>query len=207
MTSMLTRTLLLLSGALLLLPSVSSAQIESRPVPGAPDVAFTGTPVPLLSLQSLQFLHGTWSATSRDGRTSLGTYSFVPELNSHVLARESVVDPACDATKHAACGRRDRFYIYQESAGAPLQAISFDSEGHVIRYFVSLSSQASTSTLGRRDFVVFDSDPTQLGPRVRLRYEHNIDTQTGKDVLNGAFEVLQPDGRFLDVQQWYGTRQ
>ncbi len=197
----------LLCAALVLLPSVTAAQVDAKPTPGAPAPASTGVPVPLLSLQTLQFLQGTWTATTRDGRTSLGTYSFVPELNGHVLARQSVVDPNCDPKGHAACGRRDLFYIYQESPGAPLQAISFDSEGHVIRYTITLSAEASTSTLGRRDFVVFDSDPTQLGPRVRLRYEHNIDTQTGREVLNGAFELLQPDGHYLPVQQWYGTRQ
>ena len=204
--TMLTR-LALLCGALLLLPSAVPAQEVAAPAPGTPSIAYTGIPVPLLSLQTLHFLEGTWTATSRDGRTSLGAYSFVPKLDGHVLARESVVDPNCYAARQPACGRRDLFYIYQESAGAPLQAIAFDSEGHVIRYFISLAAQASTSTLGRRDFVVFDSDPTQLGPRVRLRYEHNIDTQTGKEVLDGAFEVMQPDGTYLAMQQWYGTRQ
>ncbi|WP_419803940.1 hypothetical protein [Terriglobus sp.] len=177
------------------------------PAPGASQITTTGTPVPLLSLDTVHFLEGTWTATSRDGRTLLGSYSFIRELNGHVLARQSVTDANCDAAKQAACGRRDLFYIFQDSPGAPLQAISFDNEGHVIHYMMNLTVQASTSTLGRRDFVVFDSDPAELGPRVRLRYEHNVDTETGKEVLNGAFEMLQPDGRWLPLQQWYGTRQ
>lgn len=198
---------LLLCCAFTMLPVALHAQLPAVPAPGAPQVTTTGTPVPLLSLDTIHFLEGTWSATSRDGRISLGSYSFVRELNGHVLARSSVVDANCDAAKQPACARRDLFYVFQDSSGAPLEAISFDSEGHVVRYMVNLTVQASTSTLGQRDFVVFDSDPAQLGPRVRLRYEHNIDTQTGKDVLNGAFEMLQPDGRWLAVQQWYGTRQ
>ncbi len=183
------------------------AQVPGAPASGAPQVAATGTPVPLLSLDTVHFLEGTWSATSRDGRTSLGSYSFVRELNGHVLARHSAVDPNCDPVKQPVCGRRDLFYVYQDSPGAPLQAISFDNEGHVVHYIANLTVQASTSTLGRRDFVLFDSDPSELGPRMRLRYEHNVDTETGKDVLNGAFETLQPDGRWLPLQQWYGTRQ
>ena len=197
----------MLSWAVAILPLHTQAQVPATPAPGAPSVAYTGTPVALLSLDSIRFLEGTWSATSRDGRTSIGSYSFVRELNGHVLARHSMVDPNCDRLKLSVCARRDLFYVFQESAGAPLQAISFDSEGHVVRYVLNLTVESSTSTMGHRDFVVFDSDSSQLGPRVRLRYEHNIDTQTGKVNLNGAFEMLQPDGRWLALQEWYGTRQ
>lgn len=205
-TMLLVRSVLLLC-AFACLPVLVRAQLTAVGAPGAPQTTFTGTAVPLLSLDTVHFLEGTWSATSRDGRTSLGNYTFARELNGHVLARHSVVDPNCDAAKQVACARNDLFYVYQDSAGAPLKAINFDSEGHVIHYMVDLSVQASTSTLGQRDFVVFDSDPSQLGPRVRLRYEHNVDTQTGREVLNGAFEMLQPDGRWMTLQQWYGTRQ
>ena len=197
----------LLSCTLTMLPGALRAQVTAVPAPGASQVTLTGTPVPLLSLDNVRFLEGTWSAMSRDGRSSLGSYTFVRELNGHVLARQSVADVACDPAKQPACARKDLFYVYQDSTGAPLQAISFDSEGHVVRYFVEMKTQGSTSTLGRRDFVVFSSDPSQLGPRVRLSYEHNVDTQTGRDVLNGTFEILQPDGHWLPMQQWYGTRQ
>ena len=197
----------LMAGALAGTSANIRAQVAATPAPETPEVVTTGAPVPLLSLDAIHFLEGKWSATTRDGRTPLGTYSFVRELNGHVLSRHSAVDPGCDPVKQPACGRRDLFYVYQDSAGAPLKAISFDSEGHVTYYFVKLAVQASTSTLGQRDFVVFDSDPSQLGPRLRLRYEHSVDTQTGKDVLNGAFEMLRADGQFVPMQQWYSVRQ
>ena len=184
----------------------SHAQVAATPSPGAPQVARTGTYIPLLSLDTVHFLEGNWTATSRDGQTALGSYSFVRELNGHVLARHSLADANCDPAKLVACARRDLFYVYQDSPGAPLHAISFDSVGHVLHYLVNLGTEASTSTLGRRDLVVFESDPSQLGPRVRVRYEHNVDTQTGKEVLNGAFDMLQPDGQWHSLQQWYGTR-
>lgn len=197
----------LLVCCLVMLPSLAKAQVTATAAMDDPQVAFTGKAMPLLSLDTIHFLEGTWSATTRDGRTSLGSYSFVRQLNGHVLARQSATEANCDPAKQPVCARQDIFYVFQDSPGAPLQAISFDNEGHVVHYLVNLTTQASTSTLGKREFVIFDSDPSQLGPRVRLQYEHNIDTQTGKDVLNGAFEMLQPDGRWLPMQQWYGTRQ
>lgn len=198
---------ILIACAMVVASAVGQAQVPGVPAPGSSQVTTTGTPVPLLSLDAIHFLEGTWTAFSRDGQTVFGSYSFVRELNGHILARHSAVDPSCTAAEEAACARKDLFYVYQESPGAPLQAISFDNEGHVIHFFIDLTVQGSTSTLGRRDFVIFTSDPTQLGPRVRLRYVHNVDTATGKEVLEGAFEMLQPDGQWRPLQQWYGTRQ
>ena len=199
---------MLLSARVLLFASlVASPGLQAQlPQPTA-TVSHTGVTMPLLSLDNLHFLEGTWGARSRDGRTILGSYTFARELNGHVLTRKSFADPACDRAAQPACTRQDVFYVYQDSPGAPLHAISFDSDGHVIHYIVDQSTEASTSTLGKREFVIFNSDPSQLGPRVRLRYEHNIDTQTGKDQLSGAFEMLLPDGSWHALQQWFGVRQ
>ncbi len=186
---------------------VMKAQSPALPVVPDRPIAYTGKTMPLLSLDSLQFLEGTWSAMSRDGRQSLGTYVFRRELNGTVLSRSSVVGSNCDAAKQAACGRRDLFYVYQDSTGAPLKAISFDNEGHVLHYLVNQAAEASTSATGHRDFVFFDSDTAQLGPRFRLRYVRNVDTATGKESMSGAFEMLLPDGAYRDLQQWYGVRQ
>lgn len=183
-----------------------AAQQPPAPAVSAPQQIVTGTPVPLLSLTTLRFLEGTWSATTRDGRQSLGSYTFALELNGTVLARHSTVDAACDPVKQPACGRKDLFYVFQDQPGAPLKAISFDNGGHVVHYQVSQGIEASTSTLGQRDSVVFDSDPAYLGPRVRLRYVLSIDKETGKQSMGGALEVLQPDGKFLPVQEWWGIR-
>lgn len=182
-------------------------QVRPAPPISEPQLPSAGKTMPLLSLDNLRFLEGTWSAVTRDGLQTLGTYTFVRELNGTVLARNSSVDASCDPAKQPACARRDLFYIYQDSKGAPLKAISFDSEGHVLHYLVSQNAQASTSTFGRRDFVIFDTDPSQFGPRMRLRYERNLDTQTGKDSLSGVMEMLQPNGAFRPLQEWYGVRQ
>lgn len=202
--------LLLAMGALLagFSPASSVAQAPS-PVPppiSVPQIAFTGKTLPLLSVDDLRFLEGTWSATSRDGRRALGTYTFTRILNGHTLTRSSAMD-GCEKVKVPGCGRQDLFYVYQDSPGAPLAAISMDSEGRVIHYLVSQQAEAAVSGAGRRDDVIFDSDPAQFGPRVRLRYELNRDLQTGKQSMSGAFEVLQADGTFRVLQQWFGLRQ
>ena len=201
MVAMLPLRAVLLSCAIAMLPTVTPAQV---PVPVPPQVAYTGTPVPLLSIDSLHFLEGTWSATTRDGQTQLGSYSFVRELNGHVLQRVSKVAPGCDPVAQPLCARQDVFYVYQDSPGAPLKAISFDNEGHVLHYLTEINTEEAVSRQNRRNLVVFTSDPAQLGQRVRLRYDHNVDTQTGKESMSGAFDLLQANGQWLAVQQWWG---
>ncbi len=58
---------------------------------------------------------------------------------------------AADAS--AVCAHRDLFYVFQDSPGAPLKAIYFDAEGHVIQYDVEIRHE--DGAYGRRDYAIF----------------------------------------------------
>src|SRR5690242_19754514 len=89
--------------------------------------------------QSLRFLIGTWEAKTQDGSagaSSTGTYSFSLTLQNHVLARHTAAGE-CKAPSDFNCAHNDLLYVYRRSTGAPLEAIYFDNEGHVIQYTVT----------------------------------------------------------------------
>jgi hypothetical protein len=73
----------------------------------------------------------------------------------------------------------DLTVIYRESDDAPPKAIYFDSEGHVIRYSVTASSDPKT--------VEFISDVLPSSPRYRLTY-----VMTSSDTLTLKFEIAPP---------------
>ncbi len=96
-------------------------------------------PGPVTSLEALRFLEGTWEAKTpalASGATVPGTYAFRRELDGHILARHSSND-GCKGPADFDCDHRDLLYIYQDGPLQPVQAIYFDSEGHVIHYDVS----------------------------------------------------------------------
>ena len=121
-----------------------------------------------------------------------------------MLTRTGTVDEACAAAANQACAHRDLFYVFQDSPGAPLRAIYFDSEGHVIRYSVDLSVTENART--RLDLVVFSSDLAALGPRYRLVYERNTDTLSGRASMRGSFETLLANGEWHPYLEWVGPK-
>jgi hypothetical protein len=79
--------------------------------------------------------------------------------------------------------------IYTEQPANP-QAIYFDSEGHVIRYNISLVAENKA---------VFESEESQPGPRY-LTY--SLDGP----VLNGKFEITPPGSSFKTYLEWKSER-
>jgi hypothetical protein len=164
-----------------------SGQAAASQTPqGPPDVA--------TRWQTLRFLIGTWQArtagaTPQDVK-DFGTYSFRAELNGTVLARHSSQD-SCKGPADFDCDHHDLLYIFRDTATAPIHAIYFDNEGHVIHYAVSTPAP---------NVAVFDStDPT--GPKYRLSYQ-----QSGV-VLLGKFEVAAPgQAEYKTYLEWEGAR-
>ncbi len=157
---------------------------------------------PLLSIDSLRFLEGTWTADAGDKAKPLGSYAWVRELNGKILARHTTTDVACATPATGVCTHSDLLYVFQDSTGAPLKAIYFDGEGHVIRYDVEIRREGGA--FGEREYAIFLSDISALGPRYRLTYERNTDTFTGKTSMAGKFEVLLPNNVWTAYLRWGG---
>ena len=141
---------------------------------------------------SLSFLEGTWTATVQNNATVSGSghYIFQRELDGHILARHSTSDPNCTAPANFDCSHGDLLYVFQEAPGAPLKAIYFDNEGHVIHYEVSTPAP---------DRVVFLSAPT-AGPHFQLIYE----LKSG--VMTGRFQMRMPgQNDWQTYLQWSGS--
>lgn len=123
--------------------------------------------------QSIGFLLGDWTAEP-DATGAKGAFSFHLDLSGRVVERRGF------AEYPAASGRlrhEDLMILYPPPApGGPINAIYFDSEGHTIHYSVTTSLQS----------VVFESDPSDPGPRFRLSYK-----QDGNR-LDGTFEIRAP---------------
>lgn len=118
-------------------------------------------------LGPLQFLVGKWSGggTGQPG-SGEGAFSFLPELNGSVLVRRSF-NQLASGPRHD-----DLMIVYVEDK--TLRAIYFDSEGHTIRYNISVPA---------KNRAVFESDGSQRGPRYRLTYA----LDDGK--LSGRFDI------------------
>jgi hypothetical protein len=138
------------------------------------------------SWEKLQFLLGTWVST---GSTELGsadgTASFTEDLGRHVLVRRSFAD--YKSGPQAGTHHDDLMVIYRETDDAPPRAIYFDSEGHVIRYTVTVKSD---------NRAVFESEPSAPGPRYRLSY-----ARLGS-ALNGTFEIAAPGADYKTYLTW-----
>jgi hypothetical protein len=144
--------------------------------------------------KSLQFLIGTWEAKTQGGSAGAagsGTYTFLPELRGHVLARHSNYE-GCKGPADFNCEHGDLLYIYQDAPGQPYRAIYFDNEGHVIHYDVSTPTTTTA---------IFLSDSSQPGPQFRLSYELKGSTMYGK------FQMRMPgQAEFKSYLEWGGMR-
>ena len=135
----------------------------------------------------LDFLVGKWVGVAGDKDTPLGAgqggFSFQLDLDKKVIIRRN------HAEYEKGVRHEDLMVIYME--GSP-RAIYFDSEGHTIRYNL---------TIPAKDQVVFDSDGTQPGPKYRLTY------RIENSVLKGTFEVEAPgSAEFKSYMNWNSTK-
>jgi hypothetical protein len=128
---------------------------------------------------SLEYLIGDWvgEGGGQPGQGA-GEFSFHPDLQKRILVRKNYA--AYPATKdRPAFTHDDLTVIYRESDNAPLKAVYFDSEGHVIHYSVTASSDQKT--------IEFVSDVLPSSPRFRLTY-----VMTGSDTVTIKFEIAPP---------------
>ncbi|HMG03756.1 MAG TPA: hypothetical protein VK596_11515 [Edaphobacter sp.] len=142
---------------------------------------------------ALSFLEGTWEAkaTGNGGVRAVGTYTFVPELRDHVLARHGNLSE-CKGPSSYDCEHGDLLYIYREAPAQPLKAIFFDNEGHVIHYDVSTPTPSTA---------VFLSESSQLMPQFRLTYELK------GQVMFGKFQMRMPGQReWRSYLEWSGAK-
>lgn len=136
--------------------------------------------------KSLEFLVGNWTGVAGANDTPIGAgqgdFSFALDLNKAIIVRRN------HAAYESGAKHDDLMVIYLEGK---TRAIYFDSEGHVIRYNVSIRS---------KDHVVFESDGTQPGPQYRLSY--SMDGAS----LNGRFEVAAKAGEYKTYMSWTSKR-
>jgi hypothetical protein len=127
----------------------------------------------------LEYLLGDWVGEG-GGQPGQGTgeFSFHPDLQNRVLVRKNYA--AYPPTKDRPGFRHDDLMvIYREPDSALPRALYFDSEGHVIHYSVTASSDQKT--------IEFVSDALPSSPRYRLTY-----VKTGSDTLTLRFEIAPP---------------
>ena len=84
--------------------------------------------------------------------------------------------------------------LYRDTAGGPIKADYFDSEGHVIHYAMDGGSEAGTVRLV--------SDAGSPGPRYRLSYQ-----QASTDTVAGQFDIATPGSKeFKPYLRWKALR-
>ncbi len=139
----------------------------------------------------LQFLVGTWTAGGpNELGTAAGTTTFSVELKGSVIVRRSFAD--YKTGPQAGTRHEDLMIIYRDAVDAPPRAVYFDSEGHVIRYAV---------TVHRDNEAVFESAPSEPGPRYRLEYQ-----RAGRS-LTGRFLIAAPGADYQTYLSWTSTQQ
>lgn len=142
---------------------------------------------------ALSFLLGTWDARTMNNPrvTANGSYTFLKELNGHVLARHSTA-AGCKGPEDFNCQHGDLLYVYTDAPGQPLRAIYFDNEGHVIHYAVATPTAATAEFL---------SDASAPGPQFRLVYELR------GGVMMGKFQLRIPGQQdWKSYLEWTGSR-
>jgi hypothetical protein len=135
------------------------------------------------TLKKLDFLLGKWTGVASEKDTRIGAgqgeFSYELQLDEKIIVRHN------NATYDSGVRHDDLLIIYVEN-DVP-RAIYFDSEGHVIRYNVTLPAPNS---------VTFESDGTQPGPKYRL--SHRLE----KGSLNGTFEIAPPGSEYKAYMSW-----
>ena len=151
-------------------------------------------PAPNVNWDSLKFLLGKWVGEGGgEAGTGSGYFTFETGLNGKVLIRKNHAE--YPATKdRPAFSHDDLMIVYADPATKRLRAFYTDTEGNVINYMVSVSSDGKS--------IVFLSDPQSAGPRFRLTY---VVTQPDKMAL--TFEMAPADKpdqfkKFIEGKVW-----
>jgi hypothetical protein len=135
--------------------------------------------------KKVEFLLGKWTGVAGEKDTPLGAgqgaFSFDAELNQKIIIRHN------RAEYNSGARHDDLMVIYFDPPNEAPRAIYFDTEGHVIRYNLIFPSA---------NFVTFESDGTQPGPRYRLTY------WLERGELKGKFEVAPPGGEYKAYMSW-----
>jgi hypothetical protein len=126
---------------------------------------------------ALGFLLGSWEA-SGGGQPgdSAGVMTFTPDVQGHALVRRN--ESRSPDGVHS-----DLTIVFRDPTSKALRAQFVDSEGHVIAYDVTTSTNPNRA--------VFVQAPTNAQPGFRFTY-----LQTGPDTLDLQFEVAPPGGTF-----------
>jgi len=151
-------------------------------------------------LASLDFLLGTWSATTTAagsaGAEAMGTYTFSRGLDGHVLERNSTA-AACKGPADFNCKHRDQLTIFPDANAqavhhSSLLALFLDNEGHVIYYTLEIPDAHT---------VVFHSQSAASAPKFRMSYHRE------GEVMSGKFEMAAPGSdEFHPYLEWSGTK-
>lgn len=135
-----------------------------------------------------EFLLGKWTGAAGEKDTQIGagrgTFSYELQLDGKIIVRHN------HATYDSGVRHDDLMVLYLDSEKP--RAIYFDSEGHVIRYNVTLPSA---------NMVVFESDGAQPGPRYRLSQ------WLEKESLNGKFEIAPPGAGYRVYMSWTSKKE
>jgi hypothetical protein len=157
-------------------------------------------------LAPLDFLLGTWSATTNTpagsaGASSTGTYTFSRDLAGHALMRTSSAD-TCKGPAIFDCAHHDQLTIFADPNGqtlhnASLFALYLDSEGHVIYY---------TLTTPDPHTVIFLSQGPQSLTKFRLTY--HLEGSGPRAIMTGKFQAAAPGtDDFHSYLEWTGAKQ
>jgi hypothetical protein len=120
---------------------------------------------------------GTWEGTGGgDPGQGKGAFTFAQDLQGAVLTRHNFAE--YPATKDKPAYRHDDVMIIYRDTENHTRADYWDSEGHVIRYEVTMSPEK----------LVFLSDANQPGPRFRLTY-----TRTDANTVSITFDIAPPN--------------
>lgn len=124
----------------------------------------------------LEFLIGQWTGQgSGSPGNGAGAFSFTPDLQRRILVRKSFAEYPPAGGKPGF--RHDDLLIVYREGAAPIRAIYFDNEGHVIRYTVATAANQA----------VFTSDGSRNETRYRMTYR-----AAGPNQLSFRFEIGEP---------------
>ena len=156
-------------------------------------------------LAGLDFLLGTWTATSNApagsaGAAVTGTYTFRRDVGGHALVRTGSLDN-CSGPKQFDCDHHDQFTVFADANALAIHKTSLlglylDNEGHVIYYSASIPDPKT---------VVFNSQSPASAPKFRLVY--HLEGSGPKAVMTGKFQMAAPDSDdFHSYLEWSGTK-
>jgi hypothetical protein len=119
-----------------------------------------------------------------------GTFSFLPDLDNHVLIRKSHSEYPASANNQAVI-HDDLMVVYADNTGNPTKAIYFDNEGHTINYTVTYIGME----------IILLSDKVPGVPIFRLTYSQLEDNK-----VNTKFEMSQDGENFITYIEGISNR-